>query len=165
MTPVSLEEIHTAGGRDPAGWPRCTACGFRWPCPELRNALPAQTADELEVAALVDIGWSAWKARPGGGGLVAWDDSADVGGTVVEWWDDQDGRRFFRCLDFPKGRHRFILLTAAEIDVTACSLPNPSTLRSHARRLAREFSQRKGILTGADLEMLETAFTLVRIIA
>jgi hypothetical protein len=163
---ATLEEIHTAGRRDPLGHPRCEACGFIWPCPDLRDALPAQTADELEVVALVDVGWSVWKARPGGPG--AWSDVDDAGGTVVGWWDDpgpDTPRRIFRCLDSPKGRHAFVQIPAGEIDVAACALPNASTLRSHARRLAREFSQRKGVVSQHDLSLLETAVTLLRVIA
>lgn len=155
--------VHTAGGRDLAGWPRCAACGFRWPCPDLRNALPAQTADEMEVVALVDVGWSVWKARPGG--RDGWDDSVDVGGTVVGWHDTDDDGRSFTCLDFPKGRPQRVGLLARDVDVTACSMPNASTLRSHARRLAREFSARKGILSEGDVQLLETALTLTRVIA
>lgn len=166
MTTADLE-LHAVGPRDLLGHPRCTACGFIWPCPDLRNALPEQTADEMEVAALVDVGWSVWKAHPGGVG--AWDDSADVGGTVVGWYErvDSDGvaHRVFRVLDFPHGRHRFAGLPADEIDVEACALPNASTLRSHSRRLAREYSDRKGTVTQYDLELLETAFTLIRCVA
>jgi hypothetical protein len=162
VTLAELQEFHTAGGRDLAGWPRCTACGFRWPCPELRNALPEQTADELEIVALVDIGWTVWRARAGPGG---WDDSIDIGGTVIGLWDDADGHRWFRCLDFPKGQPRFVVVAAGEVDVTACSMPNASTLRSHARRLAREFSQRKGILSEGDLRLLDASFTLAHLIA
>lgn len=162
-TLAELAEIHTAGVRDMAGWPRCAACGFRWPCPELRNALPAQTADEMEVVALVDLGWSVWKARAGGG----WDDTDDIGGTVVGWHDpEEEGTgRFFHVLDFPRGRHRFHRVAATEIDAASCSLPNATTLRSHARRLAREFSQRKGIVAEGDLRLLETALTLIRLVA
>lgn len=168
MTAAELEEIHTAGARDPLGHPRCEACGFIWPCPDLRDALPSQTADELEVVALVDIGWSIWRARPGG--RDSWNDCPDDGGTVVGWWDqpnddDQTTLRIFRCVDFPKGRHAFIQIPAGDIDVTTCSLPNASTLRSHSRRLAREYSQRKGAVTQYDLELLETALTLIRCVA
>lgn len=163
MTLADLREIHTAGGRDPLGHPRCTACGFIWPCPELRSALPAQTADEIEVVALVDIGWSVWRLRPGERG--GWDDSTDVGGTVVGWHDEWGGSRIFRVLDFPHGRHRFHALPAAEVDVTACSLPNAATLRSHSRRLAREYSERKGVVSQHEVELLEMALTLIRSVA
>lgn len=161
-------EVHTAGARDLAGWPRCTACGFRWPCPDLRNTIPAQTADEMEVVALVDVGWSIWRARPGG--RDTWNDCPDDGGTVIGWWDqpnddDETTLRVFRCVDFPKGRHAFVQIPAGDVDVTACSLPNASTLRSHSRRLAREYSQRKGTVTQYDLELLEVALALVRCIA
>lgn len=162
---AELEEVHTAGARDTAGWPRCTACGFRWPCPDLRNALPAQTADEMEVVALVEVGWSIWRAIPGG-----WTDADDQGGTVVGWWDqpnddDETTLRIFRCLDFPHGRHRFHHIPASDVDVAACSMANATTLRSHARRLCREFSQRKGVVSQSEVELVETALNLLRLIA
>lgn len=164
MTAADLE-VHVAGRRDPLGHPRCAACGFIWPCPDLRNQLPEQTADEMEIVALVDVGWSAWKARPGTG---AWDDSADVGGTVIGWHDitiHGQAHRTFRVLDFPHGRHHFHRLPADEVDVKSCSLPNTSTLRSHSRRLAREYAERKGTVTQYDLDLLETALTLIRLVA
>jgi hypothetical protein len=165
---TDLAEVHTPGARDLAGWPRCSACGYRYPCPDLRDALPEQTADEMEVVALVDVGWSVWTARAGG--RTGWLDNDDDGGTVVGWWDDpgddtQPARRIFRCLDFPHGRHRFAQIAAGDIDAAACSLPNASTLRSHARRLAREFSQHKGVVSQYDLALLETALTLLRVVA
>lgn len=170
MSDVAELEFHTAGGRDPLGHPRCVCCGFIWPCPTLREALPAQTADEMEVVALVDVGWSVWRLRAGGSG--GWDDTTDIGGTVVGWhdtagamWEDGVACRVFRVLDFPHGRHRFHALPAAEVDVAACSLPNASTLRSHSRRLAREYSQRKGTVTQHEVELLEMALTLIRCVA
>lgn len=171
MTGPALSDLlalHTPGARDLAGWPRCTACGFRFPCPEVRSVLPEQTADEMEIVALVDVGWSVWRARPGG--RDTWDDTRDEGGTVVGWWDqpnddDDTTLRIYRCLDFPHGHHAFTQIPAGDIDVAACSMPNASTLRSHARRLGREFSARKGILSEGDVALLETALSLTRVIA
>lgn len=163
MSLAELRETHTAGERDAAGWPHCKACGFRWPCPDLRNALPEQTADEMEVVALVDVGWSVWRARPGG--RDGWDDATDLGGTVIGWWDDSDGHRWFLCLDFPRGRHRMHTIRSDQVDAAACGLPNPSTLRSHARHLAREFSQCKGILSEGDIKLLDVAHQLAHLVA
>lgn len=165
---AELEEIHTAGGRDPAGWPRCSACGFRWPCPDLRNALPAQTADEMEIVALVDVGWSVFRARPGERG--GWDESNDIGGIVTGWWEEPSGgdrppHRHYRCLDFPKGKHDIRTIPADEVDVAAAGLPNPATIRRAARKLCAEISKRKGVVTSYELDLLADALTLMRAIS
>lgn len=160
--PADLAD-HEAGQRDLAGWPRCSACGFRWPCPDLRMALPEQTAAEAEVVALVDAGWTIWRALPQAD--QGWSDADRPGGVVVGWRDDPDGHRTYRCLDWPRGRHHYHDLPAAEVDVADCSLPNAASLRSHARRLARDFSQRKGIVSAYDLALLEDAVALIRSVA
>lgn len=157
---------HEPGARDLGGWPRCNACGFRFPCPDVRSALPEHTAHEIEVVALIDIGWTIWKARPQADG---WSDADDIGGTVIGWTDEEDGghelQRQFRCLDFPRGRPAVHTVAAADVDITASSMPNATTLRRAARVLAREFSQRKGIVSAFDLALLENAVTLLRCIA
>lgn len=169
MTVASdLEEYHTPGARDLAGWPRCTACGFRYPCPELRAALPAQTADEMEIVALIEVGWTAFKTRPGERG--GWDDSLDVGGVVTGWWeepsvDDRPDRRHYRCLDFPHGKHDIVTIPANEIDVTRSDIPNPATIRRAARKLCAEISKRRGPVTSYELDLLHDALTLMRAIS
>lgn len=165
VVPAHLAD-HEPGERDLGGWPRCTACGFRYPCPDVRSALPEHTAHEIEVIALIDIGWTIWKARPQADG---WSDADDIGGTVIGWWDqaDDDGgeQRQFRCLDFPRGKPRVHSVAAGDVDINASSMPNAATLRRAARVLAREFSQRKGIVSEFDVALLENAVTLLRCIA
>lgn len=166
---TALEEIHTPGQRDLAGWPRCSACGFRYPCPDLRNALPAQTADELEIVALIDVGWTAFRARPGQ--RDGWDDLDDTGGVVTGWWeeppvdDDRPPRRHYRCLDFPHGKHHVFTIPADEVAVTRCDIPNPATIRRAARKLCAEISKRRGPVTSYELDLLADALTLMRAIS
>lgn len=168
MTTSEILEDHGPGQRDLAGWPRCSSCGYRYPCPSVRATLPAQTAAEMEVVALVDLGWTLWKAKPGS--RDSWDDTADVGGIVTGWWEepsvsDRPDRRIYRCLDFPHGKHDIVSIPADEVDVTAAALPNPATIRRAARKLCAEIGKRKGVVSSYELDLLADALTLMRTIA
>lgn len=147
----------TGDGRE-----RCEACGYLWPCPDVRMAPPELTADERAVMEMVDFGWVVWERLP--------DDGFDIGhreargGTVVAWEDDDEGHRTYRCLaGFPKRRPHFVYLQAAEVNPTAdvgVCLPNPSTLRSHYRRVAACVGAEKGISDATETEYLALALTL-----
>ncbi len=140
------------------GRKRCDACGWAWPCPDVRMAPPEPTDDERAVMEMVGLGWAVWERVP---------DLADHrprGGTVIGYRDDAvEGRgdvRTYTVLDFPKGRPRYFTLDAHQIDPAMLELPNSSFLRSHWRRLCAEVGKQTGTADGIEGRHIETALTL-----
>jgi len=154
---------HVATSELGDGRERCEADGYLWPCPDVRMAPPELTDDERSVMEMVDFGWVVWERLPEGLDIG---ERSPRGGTVVGWEDDDEGHRTYRCLEgFPHRRPHFVRLAAAEVNPTAdvgVCLPNPSTLRSHHRRIAAYVGAQKGVKDETETEYLALALTLSR---
>lgn len=162
---TAVEDHHYATTTDPDGRPRCI-CGYIHPCPVTRRQLRVPSDDELELIALVEVGWTVFRAKPDNG--ICPDLDAEVappGGTVIGWEDDQHGHRRYRCLTWQRGHPVFHDVHATEVEPRDLKLPNSSGLRSDARRLAAKVAARKGVVAAYEVEMLRTAVRLVEAIA
>lgn len=152
---------HEPGPVDSEGHFRCSACGFRAPCPTVRAQPRRLDQDEIEVLRALDIGigFTIEQRQPEGA------EAKPIRGTVVGAWEDQDGRRTFRVVDFPQGRRRIHVMRLDEVEPARVALPNAAICRSQARKLADAVGRQKGIADGEEIEVLADAITLFQAIA
>lgn len=159
MTAEPRDDIadHEQSTADPQGHARCAACGYRWPCPDVRSRpRPLEPAEyELLHALDLDVGYGIRRRVPDGA------EHAD-GGVIVGVHDDDEGRTWFRVLDFPHGRHRYHQLCLDDIEPASVSLPDAAVMRTYARRLAAWVGRQRGAATGEELDALSTAVTLTK---
>lgn len=147
------------------GRPRCAACGYRWPCPDVR--LRPRDLDPVERELLdladIDIGYGVRARIPDGSEL------APPGGIVVGVHDEpnDDGElvRVYRAAEMFRGRPRFHRIAAPDIDPALITLPNASAVRRLARDLAAHVGSRTGTATAEELDLLADALDLFRAIA
>lgn len=148
---------HTPGEKGADGHFRCEACGYRWPCPEVRSRPRPLDADERELLRSLDVGvgFTLWRRQPDGSELDP------VGGTVVGSYDS-DGLTVFRLRDFDRGRPRVRELALGDVEPATVGLPNAAYVRSLVRNLAAWVGKQKGMVTGQELEVLSDAIVLLR---
>lgn len=139
---------------------RCEACGWRWPCPEIRNEPRQLDEDEKELLEVLDIGvgFSLFRRLPEGSGL----DERLNGGLVIGIHDDDETGRVYTLIYFDRGRARYMRLPAAEIEPAAVGLPNSKSIRDTVREACRIVGASKGLLGQDEIELIEHAFTLSR---
>ena len=161
--PSSATEEHYPEQKDPQGHIRCS-CGYRWPCPTARSGPRPLTAEEWDLlrSLELDVGFAVWQRSPFGVDPGDPEGPVPVGGVIVGSYTDDDGATVFRVLDFPRGRHRYTRLRLADLEPATVHLPNPTFIRSAARKLAATVGKAKGTASGEELELLADAVVLLR---
>lgn len=139
------------------GKPRCEACGYLFPCPDLRLAPRALEASERALLEVLEIGvgFEVYRRLPDGS------DGVGPGGVVVGAWTDDDGVHL-RVVQFPGGKPDVLEMRLHEIEPATIELPNALNVRNTARRLAAVFSKGTGLLDDTDCELLSDALQLVK---
>lgn len=158
MTDVDVSD-HEPGRTDGDGHVRCAACDYRWPCPDVRAQPRALERVEAEILGALDIGVGFYVERrlPDGA-----DAEGTVRGTVVGFYDDDEGRRCLRVLAFPGGRRRVWGLRVDEVEPASVRGPNSAAIRAEARRLAGLVHRSKGSVAPEELEILADALDLLK---
>jgi hypothetical protein len=163
VTDVEVHEPIMVGGRQV-----CSLDGMRWPCTDVRLRPRALDVAEVEILDALGVGPGCvvHKRLPEGA------DYDGPGGIVVRLEELADlvnpggFLRAYRVVEMRRGQPRRHILVADEIEPASVEPPNPSYVRSMARRLAANVGARKGITTGDDeLELLGDAYDLLSSIA
>lgn len=133
----------------------CEACGYRWPCPDVRVLPRALDPFERELAEMVDVGWTVEERLPEGV------DRAGRRGIVVAATDDEWGKLAeVKVMEFHHGKPRLFTLAAADIEPARCEFPNSDSNRRAYRRLAARVGAATGVADGFEVEDLKLALTL-----
>ena len=161
--PIHGIDDHAPRQKDSSGRDRCEACGYIWPCPEVRmqpRQLDPAERELLEVLE-VRVGYYIEKRLPGDNP----DPNLKRGGLVVGEFEDDEGRKCFRVSYEWRRQLRRMVIREDEIEPAGVGLPNSASIRHHARFLARLVAERKGAVAPEELEHLADALDLFKAIA
>lgn len=145
---------------DAAG--RCEACGFEWPCPDIRRQPRQLEPGERELLSIVgvDVGSHISKIQPAGA------DPTDAHqGLVVESFRDDDDRLCHRVARAYRGYRQVRVIRDDEIEPASVGLPDRLLIRSTARQFAAFASRRKGVVDQDEIGELSDALILLLAIA
>lgn len=153
--------VHEPALADGLAHDRCRGCGYRWPCPVVRQ-LPEPLLEGGDVVLdLVDLGWSIYRRLPPGADYVP------PGGLVVEvrYPDDPNEPASYRVLSFRAGRPEFDDFAPGDFDPLLSSPPNSASIRSAVRKLAELVGRSRGTFTPHEYEWLRVAAALAGTVA
>jgi hypothetical protein len=132
----------------------CVGCGFAWPCPvasrrrsleDLEITLRSLAAFGCHLEAFEGNSWQATK-----------------GGIVVDFCDDDEGRRTFTVLNWYRGAGPYTADVALDdVEPASLALPRPDVVRDTGRRLGRWVGQQVGPAGGDEVRWLRFAIDLL----